>query len=90
MGTKTAWQVVLTDVIKSRYIYEFDLKGFFNNVDVFKVMNYLEGKLGLSSRLRDQIEVISVIPQVTFPSSSDEDHPEVDARWDTPDYVTGE
>lgn len=37
-GVKTAWQVVLTKVIKARYIYEFDLKGFFDNVNVSKVV----------------------------------------------------
>ena len=40
----TAWSVVLSRVIKARYIYEFDLKGFFDSVPVNRVIDYLTAR----------------------------------------------
>lgn len=41
-GTKTAWEEVLKTVKQSKFIYEFDIKGFFPSVNVAGVMNKLE------------------------------------------------
>jgi hypothetical protein len=41
--------VILAKVIKAKYIYEFDLKGFFDNVDVPRVLTFLEERHGLSA-----------------------------------------
>lgn len=41
-GTKSAWEEILTDVLPTKDIYEFDLKGFFPSVNVAAVMNKLE------------------------------------------------
>jgi hypothetical protein len=41
VGTKTAIQQLVSDSVNHQYIYEFDLKGFFNNVDIDAVMKLL-------------------------------------------------
>jgi hypothetical protein len=41
VGTKTAIQQLITDTVKHKYVYEFDLKGFFNNVDIDSVIKML-------------------------------------------------
>lgn len=33
-GTLTAWETILNNVIKSKDIYEFDLKGFFDSINL--------------------------------------------------------
>lgn len=33
-GTASAWKVILSEVIKARDIFEFDLKNFFNSVNL--------------------------------------------------------
>jgi len=45
-GVLTAWKVILSQVVKSKYIWEFDLKGFFDNVDVALVSRQLS-ELGM-------------------------------------------
>lgn len=40
LGVKTAWSVVLTKVVKARFVYEFDLKSFFDSVPVGKVIQW--------------------------------------------------
>jgi hypothetical protein len=40
-GTITAWRDIVKNVIKSENIYETDLKGFFDNISVFKINNIL-------------------------------------------------
>lgn len=81
-GTNTAWGEILTKVVKGRYIYEFDLKGFFNNVDVTKVLDFLEYKHGLLRTFREHLERLSVMPRMSFRSDDPEDHPEDDALLD--------
>lgn len=41
LGTKTAWASVVKHVIPSKWIYETDLKGFFDNVSVFEIYDHL-------------------------------------------------
>jgi hypothetical protein len=41
-GTKTAWQQIILEVIKAKNIYETDLKGFFDNISVFKINQILK------------------------------------------------
>lgn len=41
-GTKTAWEEIIKKVLKQKYIYEFDLKEFFPNVEINKVTEILE------------------------------------------------
>jgi len=41
-GTLTAWIEFLESVRKAPYIYEFDIKGFFNNVDIDSVISKLQ------------------------------------------------
>lgn len=48
-------------MIKGRYIYEFDLKGFFNNVDKAKVLSFLWAR-GLSEDMIRQIQGMSYSP----------------------------
>lgn len=43
-GTMTAWREVITKVMNYKYIYETDLKGFFDNVSVWKILDILESK----------------------------------------------
>lgn len=40
-GTTTAWEFILKNVIQSRDIYEFDLKGFFDNIN----LDYISAKM---------------------------------------------
>lgn len=40
-GSLTAWRDVLKNVIKAKYIYETDLKGFFNNVSLAAIQSRL-------------------------------------------------
>jgi len=58
-GTKTAWEAVLTKVIDSPNIYEFDLKGFFPSVNVGYCVNILRN-LGLPDDLANHLFDISL------------------------------
>ena len=40
-GTKTAIEDLVEKVSKAKYIYEFDLKGFFDNVPIFGTLEVL-------------------------------------------------
>jgi len=40
-GTLTAWRVVLSEVVSAKYVYEFDLKAFFDTVSPAQVLNLL-------------------------------------------------
>lgn len=42
-GTMSAWRDVIKQVFKNKYIYETDLKGFFNEVSVWKILDILNG-----------------------------------------------
>lgn len=43
-GTMTAWLEVLKLIPKYKYIYEFDYKGFFNNLEITKISDCLRDK----------------------------------------------
>lgn len=51
----SAWEEVLSVVKNAKYIYEFDLKGFFDNVDCVRVLEYLNTK-GLTPEFCDEIQ----------------------------------
>lgn len=71
-GTLTAWGVVLTKVIKARYIYEFDLKGFFDSVPVQKVVDYLSAR-GLDPQIaRMLVEMAKLSPTMPADMKLDE------------------
>lgn len=48
-GTMTAWKSVLSEV-ESKYIYETDLKGFFDNVSIWKVIDLIRDQSSETSR----------------------------------------
>jgi len=76
-GTLTAWRKILETTIKAKYIYEFDLKGFFDNVNVTGVLDYLYVQHGLAEKFRAQIEAFSRAPRISFASTKEEDQPKV-------------
>jgi len=41
VGTTTAIKELVLKVLDKNYLYEFDIKGFFNNVNILKVINAL-------------------------------------------------
>lgn len=41
-GTLTAWRVVLKEVVRARYVYEFDLRAFFDTVSPSQVIYLLK------------------------------------------------
>lgn len=49
--------MILDKVVKARYIYEFDLKGFFDSVDTRRVLNLL-GRLGLAPEMVQHLKGI--------------------------------
>jgi retron-type reverse transcriptase len=44
VGTSTAIKDLVLNVLDKKYIYEFDIKGFFNNVDIDVVMECLRAR----------------------------------------------
>ena len=74
VGTLTAWKVVLQKVIKARYIYEFDLKGFFDSVPVARVIKFLVDK-GLDPVIAHMIVSMSKrAPKLPDDQKLDETH----------------
>jgi len=47
-GTNTAWAKVLSEVITCRYIWEFDLRNFFGEIAISRVVSKLRKSYGLS------------------------------------------
>jgi retron-type reverse transcriptase len=43
----TAWKDVFEKVVTKPYIYEFDLKGFFDNVDWFLINMMMQNRVPL-------------------------------------------
>jgi hypothetical protein len=41
-GTMSAWKAVIQKVTRNNFIYETDLKGFFDNVSVWKILDVLD------------------------------------------------
>jgi P2-related tail formation protein len=50
VGTLTAIRDFITKVRHHKYIYEFDIKGFFNNVSIFRVIQQLRDR-GMSESM---------------------------------------
>jgi len=65
-GTKTAWSLVLDQVVKAKYIYEFDIKAFFDRVDVSNTLEWMEESYGLPDWLSSQIGLMSLLPITSF------------------------
>lgn len=42
LGTNTALKDWVTKALKARFVYEFDLKGFFNNVQISDIIKKLQ------------------------------------------------
>jgi len=57
VGTATCWSKFLEKVRDAKYIYEFDIKGFFNNVDIAKVIEKLMSK-GMSMEIARKLDNI--------------------------------
>jgi len=79
-------------MIDVKYIYEFDLKGFFDSVDVNKVLNWLQEAKGLSKDLRHRLEAMSIVPRISFKSLAEEDQPkegDPTLRKISPTFVKG-
>lgn len=57
-GTLSAWREVISKVMNARYVYECDLKGFFDNVNVTTITDILE-KAGTPKRVVYYIENIN-------------------------------
>jgi len=68
----------VTKVLPAKYVYEFDLKGFFNNVRISTVMQLLEAR-GLPSPMLERLESIleSVPDNLNF-----EDLPKIKSDYD--------
>lgn len=54
-GTMTAWREIISKVINSPDIYEFDLEKFFDQVNLNTILRRL-GKLGAPKTLRGYIK----------------------------------
>lgn len=57
VGTKTALKDWVERVLSAKYVYEFDIKGFFNNVSIPKVIQMLKAR-GMTDDMRDHLSVI--------------------------------
>jgi len=70
-GTLTAIQELITKVRHLPFIYEFDIKGFFDNVDIFSITNALK-KRGMSARYRNILEKMLLSTPANIPMEMDE------------------
>lgn len=62
-GTMSAWRDVIKQVLKNKFIYETDLKGFFNEVSVWKILDILNGvKCSLSDWIYHLCQSIPKFP----------------------------
>lgn len=79
---------MLSKVIKSRYVYEFDLKGFFGNVNVAGVLRYLELAHGLSYDISRQIRQMSMLPDLRYAGvRAGVEHPQPESDKTTFEFV---
>jgi len=49
-GVHTVWKEIFSNAFKYNYIYEFDMKGFFDNVDLVLIRKILERQYGISPK----------------------------------------
>lgn len=62
-GTMTAWKEILEEVVKSKDIYEIDLKNAFNSISTKHIAKTLD-KYGLPKWLVSQIIMLSLSPTI--------------------------
>ena len=58
-GVHTAWRALLPRLFSEKNIYEFDLKGFFPNVDISEIGNLLVSELKVPKRVADYLTSIN-------------------------------
>jgi hypothetical protein len=63
VGTNTALAKYVTDVLPTKYIYEFDLKGFFNEVSIPRVLQMLNDRGMPLSTIRKLFNILAQTPQ---------------------------
>jgi len=79
VGTLTAWKDFIIKVRSSKFIYEFDIKGFFNNVSIYKTMHALRDRgMPLPNR-KNLFEVLVSCPANISLSDMDSIKSEYDA-----------
>ena len=54
-GTDTAWKDIHSEVLKSKYIYEYDLKKFFDRINLDYLNNILQSTMDMESGLANLI-----------------------------------
>lgn len=95
-GTLTAWRRIVENVINCKNIYEFDLKGFFDSVDLIKLKPALERR-GIPRNICDMVFALNTeiprglvnVMEYKGPDLSDEDMEvlirsepiKMDSRW---------
>lgn len=63
-GTLTAWQSIIRGVKSNKYIYETDLKGFFDNVSVWQILDILNGvKCSISDWIYHLCQSVPTFPE---------------------------
>lgn len=96
-GTKTAWTEIFQKVVKSKYIYEYDLENYFNNLNLAYITDYLI-TIGVPKWVAYYLENINrCTPELTENDKCDESqyrHSKQDQedirkgyfRWESPMY----
>jgi len=70
-GTLSAWDEILRNVPKAKFVWEFDIKGFFDNVRVDKVIKNMDGLL--SPEMREcLLYMASIAPKLPAETKIDE------------------
>lgn len=85
-GTLSAWRIMLTKVINSREIYEYDLKGFFDNVRLTRLAVKLK-LMGMPEWLNNKIWEINKSP-IKLPEEQLLDESNAKAKEDWYDWDT--
>jgi retron-type reverse transcriptase len=71
VGTSTALKDLILKVLDKKYIYEFDIKGFFNNVDITNTMTALRQR-GMPNKIALKLQDILMMAPENL-SIGDED-----------------
>jgi hypothetical protein len=65
-GTYTAWKSLVSKINKYKYIYEYDLKGCFDNISVDHITEYLKtlgSPMGLNYHLENINRCAVILPK---------------------------
>lgn len=81
-GTDTAWQSIHKSVLKSTHIYEFDLKEFFDRVNLDH-LGVLLSKIGLPNELTSRLQSWSRSSPTNAESSTDLTWTNPEEKWTT-------